>query len=268
MTAFLNHLYNEFRTGIRNKQMLFVHYLFPLAFYVMMGFVMVDINPTFRTSLVPAMAVLAVLFATLMGIPDPLVKAREDGILRSYRINGVPTTSILAIPSLTATLHLLVVTLLIWLSAGVLFDAPLPVNGLAFIGTLLAITFASAGMGTLIGVLAPSTTVTILLAQAIFLPSMLLSGMMVPLSMFSGPIAAIARLLPASHAMNAFNALAMGYSSDFNPIGSLLMLLVSGLVSFLLAHVFYNWDRRNTRNQGHPLFALLPLLPFLMGLFI
>lgn len=268
MTAFLNHLAFEVRTGVRNKQLLFVHYLFPLAFYVMMGFVMVDINPTFRTSLLPAMVVLSVLFATLMGIPDPLVKAREDGILRSYRINGVPVLSVLAIPSLTAMLHLLVVTVTIWLTAGPLFDAPLPENSLAFLATMLTMTFASAGMGTLIGVLAPSSTVTILLAQAIFLPSMLLSGMMVPISMFSGPIAAIARLLPAAHAMNAFNALSMGYEASFPPVSSLLMLLASGILAFALALFYFNWDRRNVRRRSHPVMALLPLLPFAVSILL
>jgi len=31
MTALLNHFLFEFRTGIRNKQLLFMNYLFPLA---------------------------------------------------------------------------------------------------------------------------------------------------------------------------------------------------------------------------------------------
>ena len=40
MTAFVNHFLFEFRTGIRNKQLLLMNYLFPLGFFLMMGFVM------------------------------------------------------------------------------------------------------------------------------------------------------------------------------------------------------------------------------------
>ncbi|MBN2556261.1 MAG: ABC transporter permease [Anaerolineales bacterium] len=266
MTAFLNHLAFEFRTGIRDKQMLFVNYLFPLAFYLMMGFVMIEINPTFRTSLVPAMIVLSIMFPTLMGIPDPLVQAREKGIFRSYKINGVPAASILAIPFLTTVLHVVIVSGIILLTAKPLFDAPLPVDLLAFFATLLSFAFASSGMGTLIGVLSPNTTMTILLSQLYFLPSMLLGGLMVPFSMFSGTIAGIARLLPATHAMNAFNALSMGYTADFNPLVSLLLLILSGALSFLLAFRLFRWDKQSTIRRGQRFLAAAPLLPFLLGM--
>jgi len=101
MNAFVQHFSFEFRTGVRNKNLLLLNYLFPLGFYLMMGFIMVEINPLFQKDLIPAMVVFAVLAATLLGIPDPLVTARESGIFRSYKINGVPAFSILLIPALT-----------------------------------------------------------------------------------------------------------------------------------------------------------------------
>ena len=91
MTAFVNHFLFEFRTGVRNKQLLLMNYLFPLGFFLMMGYVMGEINPAFLETMTPAMAVFAVLSATLLGIPDPLVNARESGIYRSYKINGIPS---------------------------------------------------------------------------------------------------------------------------------------------------------------------------------
>ncbi len=101
MIAFINHFSFEFRTGIRNKQLLLMNYLFPLGFYLMMGYIMPAINPLFLDRLVPALVVFAILAATLLGLPDPLVKAREDGIFRSYKINGIPAISILVIPAAT-----------------------------------------------------------------------------------------------------------------------------------------------------------------------
>ena len=94
MTAFTNHFSLEFRTGIRNKTLLLMNYLFPVGFYLMMGFVMPAINPTFRAMIIPSMVVFAILAATMLGLPDPLVNARETGIFRSYKINGIPSLSI------------------------------------------------------------------------------------------------------------------------------------------------------------------------------
>jgi ABC-type multidrug transport system permease subunit len=78
----------------------------------------------------------------------------------------------------------------------------------------------------------------------------------------------IAQLLPATQAMNAFRGLAQNLPTDFNPLGSLLVLLSSGLLAFALALYLFNWDRRNTTQRGHPLLALLVLLPYVIGILL
>ena len=266
MTAFLNHFAFEFRTGIRNKQLLLMNYLFPLGFFLMMGFVMAGVNPLFLESMTPAMAVFAVLAATLLGIPEPLVNARESGILRSYKINGIPSISILTIPALTTMLHLVIVTAIITAVGPLLFDAPAPVNWLNYVLVFAALAFAMSGISILIGVVSPSSRMTILYSQLLFIPSILLSGMMFPYNMLPNIARKIAQILPATQAMNAFNGLAMGGVADFSPWGSVIALLASGLMAFGLAVYLFSWDSRNTARRGHPLLALLVLLPYAIGL--
>lgn len=268
MNAFIHHFSFEFRTGIRNKTLLLMNYLFPLGFYLMMGFVMAEINPPFREVIIPAMVVFGVLAATLLGIPDPLVNARENGVFRSYKINGIPSTSILLIPALTTMLHLVIVTVIITLTALLLFQAPLPVNWLNFILVFLALAAACAGLSVLIGVVSPSSRMTVLWSQLIFVPSMLLGGLMLPYSLLPEIAGKFAQLLPATQAMNAFNGLAMGKAADFAPWGSVVALLACGLLAFGLAVYLFSWDSRNTARRGHPLLALLALLPFLVGIFL
>jgi ABC-2 type transport system permease protein len=165
MTAFINHFSFEFRTGIRNTQLLMMNYLFPLGFFLMMGFVMAGINPLFLDTMTPAMVVFAVLAATLLGIPDPLVNARENGIFRSYKINGVPSTSIVSIPALTTMLHLVIVTVIITATAPLLFDAPSPLNWLGYALVFVAFAFCMSGISVLIGVVSPNSRVTVLYSQ-------------------------------------------------------------------------------------------------------
>lgn len=268
MNAFINHFTFQFRVGIRDKQAFMLNYLFPLGFFFMMGFIMVDINPDFLETLIPAMVTFAIIASTLLGIPDPLVKAREDGIYRSYKINGVPALSILIIPALSAMLHLLIVSTVITVTSIYLFDAPVPVDWFGFVITFLGIMAASIGISVLVGVISPSTRMTVLWSQVIFLPSMLLGGLMIPNSLLPEAAGKIARILPSSQAMNAFNALGMGSPADFNPWGSVVILFLGGLLAFGLAVYLFSWDSRNAERRGSPLLGLLALLPFLVGLFL
>jgi ABC-2 type transport system permease protein len=266
MTAFLNHLSFEFRSGIRNKQLLFLTYLFPIVFYLMMGFIMADINPLFLETLIPAMVVFAIMAAMLLGIPDPLVNAREKGIFRSYHINGVPSISILTIPAVSTSVHLLMVSALIAVTAKPLFEAPLPSSWPNFILVGFGLMVAMAGISVLIGVVSPSTNVQLMASQLIFIPSMLVGGLMLPHGMLPGGAQALAKLFPATHAMNAFNGLAMGLEADFSAWVSLSVLFSGGMLAFALAVLLFSWDSRNETRRAHPAWALLALAPFATSL--
>ncbi len=266
MNAFLIHFLFVFRTGLRNRQLLLLTYLFPLGFYALVGYIMVEINPDFQEAMIPAMIIFACLAATLLGLPDYVVTARESGIFRSYKINGVPAAHILLVPILTTILHLMLVSTIIFGTAAVFFDAPLPANGFAFLGVFLATAAACSALGVLIGVISPSSRVTVLWSQLIYLPSMLIGGLMIPYSLLPAATQPFARFLPAAHAMNAFNSLAYTAQPEFSPWGSLLILALGGLMAFALAIALFNWDRRNQARRGHPAWAVLAALPYTLGM--
>jgi ABC-2 type transport system permease protein len=268
MTAFLSLFTFEFFTGIRCKSQLFMNYLFPLGFYLMVGSFMNSINPFLNDVMIPAMAVFAVLTATVLSLPNPLVEAREGGVLRSYRINGIPSAAILAIPALTTGLHLIPVTLIITLSAPYLFGAPLPAYPVNFALCLLAFYFACSGLSLLIGVISANTQVTVLWSQLIFLPSMLIGGLMVPSEMLPAGFQKMGQLFPATHAMQALRGFAMGYETKASPQWSLLVLLAGGIVAFTLAAFLFSWDSKNTELRRHPLLAVLALAPYALAIIL
>ena len=128
MNAFANHFWFEFRTGIRNVTLLLLTYLIPLGLYFMLGFVLIDIDPEFGEMFIPLMTIIAILLSTLMGLPEPLVTARKAGIFRNYKINGVPTLSLLIIPALTTIIHLMIVTIIFIVAGPLLFSASVPLD--------------------------------------------------------------------------------------------------------------------------------------------
>ena len=83
MNAFVYHLGFEFRSSIRNRAKLVVNYLLPLGLYAMMGLIMGPIIPGFLEIMIPAMVGVAIMAATTLSLPEPLVTAREVGVFRS-----------------------------------------------------------------------------------------------------------------------------------------------------------------------------------------
>jgi ABC-2 type transport system permease protein len=265
MTAYVHHFMYEFRTGLRDKGLLLMNYLFPLGFYVLMGALMGGLNPTFTPTMIPAMILVAVMACTLLGLPNPVVDARESGIFRSFKINGVPAISIVTIPVLSSFVHTILVSIIITLTAGPFFKAGTPTNWGYFVLVLLLTIFTMSSIGMLIGVVSPNSRAIVLFSQAIFLPSMVLGGLMIPSSMLPPALYRISLLLPTSHAMNAWRGLAFSLSTTFDPRWALLILFSSGVIAFILAIYLFNWDSKNRRRGHSPYLALLALVPYILG---
>ena len=266
MTAFLHHFTYDFRTGLRDKTLLLMNYLFPLGFYILMGLLMTGLNPTFAPTMIPAMILVAVMACTLLGLPNPVVDAREAGIFRSFKINGVPALSIITIPILSSFVHMILVSAIITFTAIPFFGAGVPVNWGYFVLILLLTIFTMASLGMLIGVVSPTSRLIVLFSQAIFLPSMILGGLMIPSDMLPPALYRLSLLLPTTHAMTAWRGLAFEMPTTYDPLWGVLILLTSALIAFFFAIYLFSWDSRNKRRGHSPTLALLAMLPYVLGL--
>lgn len=216
--------------------------------------------------MIPAMIIFAVLASTMLGLPEPLVSAREAGIFRSYKINGVSALPIIVIPAITTIFHTIIASLVIIITAPIFFAAPLPEDWLSFILVFILMTFASAGLGALIGVISSNSRVTVLWSQLVYLPSVVLGGLMLPYSMLPGGMQKVAQLLPATHAMNGFRGLGQNLETAFDPFWSVIILLAGGILSFALALYLFAWNDSHTGRKRYPQLAFLALLPYLLGI--
>ena len=155
------------------------------------------------------------------------------------------------------------------LSAGALTGGAVDENHpgeILFITAEHAENVAFTGLGVLLGVVASNSRATLLWAQLIFLPSMLISGLMMPFTMLPPAAQTVARLLPATYAMNAYSGLAYGAAVPFSATASVAILLVAGVLAFALAALLFNWDRQNRTARLHPATALLAALPYVAGM--
>lgn len=266
MSAFTNHFLFEFKTGVRNPSAMLMLYLLPLGFYAAMGFIMVEINPGFKELLIPAMIVFAIMSSLILGFPTGVVEAREGGIYRSYKINGIPALSILVIPAISVGFHGLITSAIVAVTAGPLFDGAEPENWLALALITLLIVFTFSTLGMLIGVVSSSSRSVVLWSQLIYLPSILLGGMMIPLDLIPEAFQKFSGLLPSTYAMQAFLGLAYQQETVIEPVVAILVLLTSGILALGLSIFLFNWDSRNETRRGSPLLGLLVLIPYVLAI--
>ena len=264
MTAFIHHLAYDFKTGIRDRSKLLMFYLFPIVFFVLVGGLMSSLNPGFTQTMIPGMALFAFMCSALLNLPGLLVNAREAGVFRSYRVNGVPAVSIVTIPVASTAVHMAVVTVVITLAGMRFYGGVAPSNVAGFALAALLAYAMYAGIGVLIGVAAGNNTVSILVSQLVYIPSIILGGLMVPASMLPAGLRRISLLLPATHSMRAFAGLGMPGSTGI-PWLSIGVLAASIVVSFGLAALLFEWDSRARAPSRKAWAALAAAVPFVVA---
>ena len=266
MSAFLHHLAYEFKTGMRDRSQLLMLYLFPLVFFALMGSLMTSLNPGFKQTMIPCMLLLAFMSSTLLSLPNLLVNARESGVFRSYRINGVPSASILGIPVMAIAVHMVVIGIVVSVAGARIYGGVPPAHVAGLVGASILSYAALAGTGALIGIAAGNNTASILISQIIFIPSILLGGLMVPSSALPLHLRRLSLLLPATHGMRIFNGLAMG--SNERALLSICVLVASATLNFLFAGLLFEWDSRAKQPSRKAYAALIAICPYLAAALI
>jgi ABC-2 type transport system permease protein len=261
MSAFIHHLAYDFRTGIRDRSKLLMFYLFPLVFFALMGALMSSVNPGFLQVIVPGMVLFAFMCSTLLNLPSALVTAREAGVFRSYRINGVPASSILGIPVISTAVHMAIIAVIVSVAGGSVFGGTLPQSIPGFIAAAVLTFAAFSGIGVLIGVVAGNPTATILVSQLIYIPSIVLGGIMVPTSVLPPVLQRLSLLLPATHAMRVFAGLAMPGGAGI-PWLSIGVLCAGTAMCLAMAALLFEWDTRAAAPSRRSWLAVLAVLPY------
>jgi len=268
MSAFIHHLSYDFKSGIRDKGKLLMSYLFPLVFFALAGSLMTAVNPFFKETALPGMIIFALMSSALLSFPNGIVTAREQGVFRSYCINGVPVVSVLVIPVIGGAVHMAIVSTIISFGGAGLFGGAAPSNIPGFIAAGILSYAAFAGMGILIGTAAAKDTAATLLAQVIYIPSIMLGGLMMPLSMLPEGFRRMSLLLPSTHAMKAFTGLGGMPAGSPIPWLSIGVLAASTVLDFGLAAWIFQWDPRATTPSKKAFAALLGILPFAAAVMI
>lgn len=198
MSGFFYGVYLQWKLDIRSKTMLITCYLVPLLFFAMMGGIFSTTLP--EGALLPAMTVFGVTMGALIGLPPSLVEIYGTGVQKVYRANGVPRCLGLVLTNLSGYIHLLTMSGILYLAAPVAFSAALPGNPGRYFGGLALFTAVSLSVASVIGLAVKDQAKTPMVSLLVFLPSIMLSGILFPTELLPPALAALGKLFPATWA--------------------------------------------------------------------
>lgn len=198
MSAFLYGIALQLKLDIRSKTMLITCYLVPLIFFAFMGGIFTSINPESRYTLIQSMTVFVVSMGAVIGLPPSLVETYGSDIKNVYKANGVPLYLGVVTHFISAFIHLLIMCAIILVIAPVAFNAASPANLPLYFGSLAIFVAVSLSIGSILGLLCKTQSKLNMISQIIFLPSVMLSGIMFPINMLPQPLEYVGKIFPAA----------------------------------------------------------------------
>jgi ABC-2 type transport system permease protein len=228
MRAFGYSLWLQLQMDIRNKGIVVTYYVVPLIFFAFMGGIFTSINPTSYQTLIASMSVFGVTMGALLGAPNGLIEVFGGEVRKSYLVGKIPFWSVVVSNYLSALIHLTVMCTVILVVAPIAFNATLPADLLIHYLGLLSFISASLAVGSVFGLVVRNANKLTLLSQLVFLPSVMLSGIMFPLSMLPDLMAKVGYVLPATwgYQLMSTNTLAWELLWPLLMIIGLMMVIV------------------------------------------
>lgn len=197
MSGFLYGVVLQWKLDMRSKSLLVACYVIPLIFFLLMGGIFTSVMPEMQGTLIQSMIVMNVSMGAFIGMPPSLIETYGSEIKKVYKANGVPVYLGLLTTFISAFIHLMVTGVVIALLAPILFKATLPTHLLSFFLALAIYILVTLSIGSVLGLTVKNQAKLTMVAQLVFLPSIMLSGIMFPANLLPNFLEKIGRLFPA-----------------------------------------------------------------------
>ena len=230
MKAFLYGVGLQFKMDIRSKTMLITCYLVPLVFFFFMSGIFTSIDPSAVNTLISSMSVFVITMSALIGLPPSLGEVYSGEVKKVYKANGVPLSLGVITQFISSFIHTLIVCLIVFVVAPFVFKAKLPANLPLYFCSLVALLCVTLAIGCIIGLLVKTQAKQTMVAMIIFLPSVMLSGIMFPATMLPDFMQYLAYIFPATIGFQAMTDLAIWHL----PVLAILFAAFCAVIALIL----------------------------------
>jgi ABC-2 type transport system permease protein len=198
MSAFLYGITLQWKLDLRNKGIFLTYYIVPIVFFGFMGGIFTSINPTAFKTLIPSMTVFGVTMGAIIGSPNPLVEVFGTDIKKAYTVGGIPLWTAVVNNFISGFIHLFIMSFILFFIAPLAFNATIPSNIPVYFVVLAVFIAACLSVGTVLGLFVKTTAKLTMISQFVFLPSIMLSGIMFPPDMLPEFLRSIGKVFPAT----------------------------------------------------------------------
>ena len=230
MKALLYGIALQFKLDIRSKSMLITCYLVPLVFYFFMGGIFTSIDENATATLISSMTVFTITMSALMGLPPALAEIYATDVKKVYKANGAPMWFGVVSQFISSFIHTFIVCLIIFAISPLIFKAQLPVGLLQYFLSLIALLAVTLAIGCIIGLLFKQQAKLTMIAMIIYLPSIMLSGIMFPADMLPQFMQYISYVFPATIAFKAMTSFQVWHL----PVLFAVFAVLCGFIALLL----------------------------------
>ncbi len=173
-------LYLHLKLDLRNKNVLLTYYLMPIVFFLFFGSILLSMNDEYVKIYGQAMVIFAITIGAILGSPIPLIEFYETDIKKAYKVGNVPLWLPVMLNFISACIHLFVTSIIIIILAPIIFNVQPISDYLIFFTSLFAFLVLSVSIGSVLGLYVKNTSRLTVIGQLIFLPSIMLSGILFP----------------------------------------------------------------------------------------
>ena len=198
MGAFLYGVFLQWKLDMRSKTLLITCYIVPLLFFAVMGGIFTSVMPQAKDTLIQSMTVFGVTMGALIGLPPSLVEIYSTDIKKVYKANGVPLYLGLVLTNISAYIHLFIMSVVLYFAAPLAFNAEIPDNPGRYFISLAVFIAVSLSIASIIGLAVKDQAKTSMVSIIVFLPSILLSGIMFPIDLLPKAFQTAGKIFPAS----------------------------------------------------------------------
>lgn len=198
MSGFWYGLLLQLKLDIRSKTLLITCYIVPLIFFLLIGGIFISVMPEMKSTLIQSMIVMNISMGAIIGLPPTLAETYGNDIQKVYKANGVPIYLGFVTIFLSTFVHLMISSSVIIILAPLIFEASLPAQLPYFFLGLTMYIIVALGIGGVLGLVVKNRAKLTMVSQLVFLPSIMLSGIMFPIDLLPDFLLIIGRIFPAS----------------------------------------------------------------------
>lgn len=203
MSAFLYEIVLHWKLNLRSKEIPVHYYIVPLIFYLFIGGIFTAIDPGSYKTIIPAMTVFGVTMGGVLGSPYPLIEFYGSENRKAYQVGHIPIWTMAVGNCISGLLHLFIMSMIILFTAPFIFDATQPENMAGYLLALVLLIAADLCTGLVFGLFFQGSSKMGMATQLVFLPSIMLSGVMFSIDLLPDILQNLGKIFPAAWGFKA-----------------------------------------------------------------